>query len=503
MNHALSDQPSLTLAAVDLGSNSFRLEIAQCDHGQIVRREYLKETVRQGSGLDANHCLTREAMQRGWDCLWRFGQRLRGFSPAQVRAVATQTLREARNREVFLERAVQLLGFPIEVISGEEEARLIYRGVCSQLPSSHEQRLVIDIGGRSTELVMGSGHAVQAAHSYRIGSVSWSVRYFPDGFITPEALHMAHIAAAAVLDEVLDTFAVGGWQQVYASAGTANAVGEVLAANGITPGRITREGLQWLQAQLLRAGHVDRVRIAGLKEDRRPVIAGGLSVLQAVFDVLQLQELTVAQGALRMGVLHGMAQGLLPEGDDVQLASVQALMRRFRVDATQARHVRDVAQELWLQLFEKHDAPHCPAALQHAALLHEVGQCIDHDDFHRHGAYIVGHSPMAGLSWAERQEIANLILGHRGKLKKMQPWLEGAEPEMVAALLCLRLASVLCCARQNPDVQGVQLHQPSSKQLLLRAPEGWSQRCPLAARLLQDEAMAMEKIGLKLNLALG
>lgn len=503
MMHA-PDTP-ITLAAVDLGSNSFRLEIASCDHGQIVRQEYLKETVRQGSGLDAQHCLTPEAMQRGWDCLARFAQRLRGFAPEHVRAVATQTLREARNREVFLERAMQLLGFPIEVISGEEEAHLIYRGVCSQLPGGDEQRLVIDIGGRSTELVCGQGLAVQAAHSYRIGSVAWSMRYFADGHITETALRTAHIAAAAVLDEVLDTFTPGSWQRVYASAGTANAIGEVLAANAAVhaqePGIITRAGLEWLERELLRAGHADRVRLVGLKDDRRPVLAGGFAVLRSLFDVLKLDSMTVAQGALRLGVLHTMAEPILAGDDDVHAASIRAVMRRFRVDAAQAERVRDVAAELWLQLFGPAGHTQPPALLGWAAMVHEVGQRINHDDFHRHGAYILAHCALPGFTYAEQQDLANFVLGHRGKLKKMQPWMAASRDHAVQ-LLCLRLASILCSTRSQPDVQGIKLTLNAPTRLSLRTPSGWAARSPLVERLLKEEAQALERAGWQLDLDL-
>ena len=194
-------QNGTRLAAVDLGSNSFRLEIGRYEHGQISRTDYLKETVRQGAGLDANRNLTREAMERGWDCLARFGERLAGFQAKNVRAVATQTLREARNRDVFIQRAGELLGFPIDVISGPEEARLIYQGVARLLPQSAERRLVIDIGGRSSELILGQQYVASVTSSFRVGSVAWSMKYFPDGQFTPQAFQMAEIAAQAVMDE--------------------------------------------------------------------------------------------------------------------------------------------------------------------------------------------------------------------------------------------------------------------------------------------------------------
>ena len=291
------------LAAVDLGSNSFRLEIGKVDHGQFYRTEYLKETVRQGGGLDENRNLTAQAMQRGWDCLARFGERLAGFQPGEVRAVATQTLREARNRDEFLQTGMRLLGFPIDVISGREEARLIYQGVSQTLPQTSERRLVIDIGGRSTELILGQGAQAHTMESYRVGSVTWSMRYFADGQFSKRAFQMAEIAAEAVLDEALNLYAPHLWDVAYGSAGTVNAVVDVLAASGWPSGHVSQDGLDWLLDKLLTAQTAERLRIAGMREDRKAIIGGGLSVLRALFKLLGIQQLEQATGGLRHGVL--------------------------------------------------------------------------------------------------------------------------------------------------------------------------------------------------------
>ena len=279
-------QNGTLLAAVDLGSNSFRLEIGRFDHGQINRTEYLKETVRQGNGLDADRNLTQEAMQRGWDCLARFGERLAGFKKSQVRAVATQTLREARNREEFLARAHKILGFPIDVIPGREEARLIYQGVAHMLPQSDERRLVVDIGGRSTELIVGKGLDAHTMESYRVGSVAWSMKYFPDGQFSVRAFEMAEIAAKAVLEDALNAYRASNWDVAYGSSGTIGAVCDVLTASGWPPGLVTQSGLDWLVDRLVKAQSADRLKIEGMKDDRRAVIGGGVSVLRAVFSLL-------------------------------------------------------------------------------------------------------------------------------------------------------------------------------------------------------------------------
>ena len=485
---------AIPLAAVDLGSNSFRLEIGSFEHQQIQRVEYLKEAVRQGNGLDENRNLTPEAMERGWACLARFGERLRGFDPSRVRAVATQTLREARNREAFIQRGSELLGFPIEVIAGEEEARLIYRGVVSQLPVQDERRLVMDIGGRSTEFVLGHGIQAEALASYRLGSVAWSMRYFPDGVLTATAFADAELAARAVLDEALDTFRPGSWERAYASAGTANAVGEVLIANGRSKGVIDRAGLDWMLQQLLRAQHVDRIRLEGMREDRRPMLAGGVAIMRAAFDLLGLEHMEIAQGALRQGVLHDLADADIPTGD-MRTASVHALAHRFAVDSAHARHVADTAVHLWRELTQ-HQQPH-NHLMEWAALLHEVGLRINRSNYHRHSAYVLQNCGAKGFAQEELLHMALLVLGHRGKLKKVEELIEQAPGAM--EMLALRLAVLLCHARQAPSLQGLQLARRNAT-FTLRLPAGWAGQFPQSMHLLGEEVEAWSKSPWKLQL---
>ena len=476
------------LAAVDLGSNSFRLEIGRFEHGHIQRVEYRKETVRQGADLDADQQLSDQAMQRGWDCLARFAERLAGFTSDQVRAVATQTLREARNRDAFLQRGSAILGYPIEVVSGPEEARLIYQGVARLLPQSNERRLVVDIGGRSTELILGQQYQAQAVASFPVGSVGWSARYFADGAFTEQAFAAAEVAAKAVLDEALCSYPRTAWDVAYGSSGTVGAVGEILASAGQPAGRITRADLDWLQERLLRAQSADRVRMNGLKEDRRPVIGGGISVLRAVFDLLEIDALQVAQGALRQGALYSLVEREQPE-TDLRSATVQALMQRFAVDASQAERVRAVACTLFAQIDPKGDRP-AQRELQWASQLHEVGCRIAHRDHHRHGAYILEHSEAAGFALPEMQRLALLVLGHRGKLKKIEAALDGAATAL--PLLCMRLAVALCHARRDPDVQGLEI-QRNGQRLVLGCRAGWAASYPQSAHLLREEVVAWQK----------
>ena len=307
--------PAPLLATIDLGSNSFRLEISRCADGHTERLHYLKEIVRQGNGLDADGNLSLDALQRGWDCLARFAECLAGFPGILVRAIATQTLREAHNRDVFLQRGAALLGCPIELLSGAEEARLIYQGVALLLPASDERRLVLDIGGRSTELILGQHASAQATASFAVGSVAWSMRHFADGQLTAPAFASAVASAKAALQPAVTVYQRAAWDVAYGSSGTVTAASDLLNAVGRRCDRITRTDLDWLQAQLLSADSTDNsdrtdsVQAALHKENRRPVIGGGLSVLRAVCELLDIETLHVVKGALRQGVLGELVAG--------------------------------------------------------------------------------------------------------------------------------------------------------------------------------------------------
>ncbi len=486
------------MAAVDLGSNSFRLEIVRLDHGQFERTEYLKETIRQGSGLDDDRNLLPDAMQRGWDCLARFGERLAGFKKNQVRAVATQTLREARNRDDFLTRANAILGFPIDVISGREEARLIYLGVAKMLPQSNERRLVADIGGRSTELILGQGFEPRTVESYRVGSIAWSTRYFGDGQFTAKAFQMAEIAAKAVLDEALNAYRRDSWDMAYGSAGTIGAVGDVLAAGGWPAGSVSRDGLDWLLEKLLQAQSADRLRLAGMKEDRRPIIGGGVSILRALFDLLQIDTMQSAAGGLRHGLLCDLL-GVSTGDQDVRVTSVNRLATKFGVDAEHGQRVGKVAMALFAQVQptttspQGADAGRAARKLVWAAQLHEIGARIAHSDYHKHGAYILDNTDAMGFSQSELHRLSLLVLGHRGKLRKLE--VDFSDETLVLQLLALRLSMILCHARRDPDTTGLQLGaDPDQAQgFVLTCRTGWAQAYPQSAHLLREESLAWQK----------
>ena len=493
-------QTKSLFAAIDLGSNSFRLEIGQLESGHLRRVEYIKETVRQGNGLDAERKLSDEAMQRGWDCLARFAERIAGFKPSQVRAVATQTLREARNREVFLAKAKSILGYPIEVIAGREEARLIYMGVSHLLPQSPERRLVIDIGGRSTELILGQNALASTLESYRVGSVAWSMKYFPDGIWTSSAFKAAEIAAKAVLDEAQILYPRQSWDTCYGASGTVGAVADVLTLAGWPEGLITRSGLDWLKDKLLKAQKPESLKLEGIKEDRRPVIGGGLAVLRAVFDLLQIDEMHAAQGALRHGALYDLLDRESPH-DDVRTQMVSWLTQRFGSDLTQAERVSRTAQTLLSAMLGKASDDETPRHLRKlhwAAQLHEVGMRISHSDYHKHGAYILDNTDLPGFTIDELHRLSQLVLGHRGKLRKLDEPLQ--DPMFVQQLMALRMAVILCHARRDPDTSAFELNMDANRKMAkLKLSVAWAEQWPQSAHLLREECIAWFKTGWELK----
>jgi exopolyphosphatase / guanosine-5'-triphosphate,3'-diphosphate pyrophosphatase len=483
------------IAAVDLGSNSFRMEIGRYDHGSILRVDYLKETVRQGGGLDEQRNLSTDAMQRGWATLARFGERLAGFEAQQVRAVATQTLREARNRDQFLRKAEQLLGFPIEVISGREEARLIYQGVSQILEGAQEKRLVIDIGGRSTEVIVGKGVQPSAMESYRVGSVVWAERYFPNGRLDAAAFETAIVAAKAVLDEAVTHFSQD-WTAAYGSAGTIGAVADILHATGQAEGWIEASALAKLRMQLQSAGHIDQVSIATLKEDRRPVLGAGLSVLIAVFELLGISRMRAMDTGLRHGVLHDLV-GRDSATADIRSQSIERLARRFEVDALQAQRVKQAAVEFFADMLESvQDAPEQrqrhQRKLRWACELHEVGALISHSDIHKHSAYILENADVLGFSQNELHRLSLLVLGHKGKLRKLDADFE--DVRFVQQLISLRLAILLCHARIAPVRKGLRLHcDVNARCFNLLWTGNWAARFPQSMHLLQQEIVSWQK----------
>ncbi|WP_130430931.1 Ppx/GppA phosphatase family protein [Rivibacter subsaxonicus] len=490
------------LAAIDIGSNSFRLEIGQLARGRYKRIDYLKETVRLGAGLDADGRLTEAAQARGLTCLSRFADRLQGFGMQQVRAVATQTLREAGNRDAFLARAQDVLGYPIEVVSGREEARLIFAGVAHLQPSDRP-RLVIDIGGRSTEMILGQGRTPRVAESFHVGSVSLSMKYFADGRFTARGFRAAQVAAGAELEEGLQPFAPGQWVEAMGSSGTVGAVSQLLAANRITDGAITPQGLRWCIEHCIEVGHQDALALPGLKPERRAVLGGGLSILYTLAMQFGIDALQPARGALRQGVIFDLADRLdaiaHPEratSRDMRERSVQELQRRFGADLAQAERVQALALSLHASVrpgrrigASQPDEP--VRELGWAAALHEIGMAVSHHDHHRHSAYLVANVDAPGFSQSQQRRVAELVLGHRGDLRKL-PHL--ADETVAWQVLCLRLAALLAHARSDvPD--GIASLERSARGASLHIDTDWAAGHPRTMHLLGEELQTWARSG--------
>jgi len=497
------------VAAVDLGSNSFRMLVAQVvitpSGTQLRPIDTLRETVRLAAGLTDNKLLGNDAFQRGLTAIHRFGERIRGFEPTKVRAVATNTLRVAKNAPNFIHEAEVALGFPIEIIAGVEEARLIYIGAAHEVPAVQGNRLVVDIGGGSTELIIGKGYEPKLMESLYIGCVSHSLRFFPKGNIDAHAFKEAELAARREIQVISGAYLKTGWKQVIGSSGTARALAELIAENSfnghgdaLTMGRvngssglITRDGLKAMKRHLLKYEHVNHVELLGLKDDRRAVWPGGLAIMLAVFDELGIESMEVTDAALRVGVLYdllGRAQH-----DDMRFVTVEQFMQRYAVDREQAKRVGNQAVEFLAQLPKPNAESRADniALLQWAANLHEIGLSISHNGYHKHSAYIAGNADMPGFSKNDQARLAALLIGHAGKLGKLANNAGFYDWRM---LFCLRLAQVLCRGRSNIDLPKVKVSESNGAYVVCLSKE-WVKAHPLTEFSLQREAAEWERIG--------
>ena len=488
------------LAALDLGSNSFHIVVAQCVLGQLRVVDRLRETVRMAEGLNALGGLSPAVRERALGCLSRFGQRIADIPPRQVRAVATNSVRQLRDPDTFLKPAEAALGHGIDVISGREEARLVYLGVAhEQPPQPGMKRLVIDIGGGSTECIIGRGFEPIERESLQVGCIASSLRFFDGGKLNRKRWNAGLTEVSAQLQQFAATYRVLGWDEAIGTSGTHKAIGNICAALKLTKGAITAEGIAAIRERILQAGHIDDITLPSLSDDRRPIIAGGVLVLEALFATLGLERLQVSKAALREGVLYD----LLGRGgvDDPREVSVKALMQRYGVDQAQAARVETTA----LALFDAVAADWAlgsddSAMLSRAARLHEIGLAIAHSGYHNHGAYVLQHSDIAGFSQPGQRYLAALVRTHRRGVAKsafeMIPDRLLASARHSAALL--RLAALLHRARkdESPRVQA----RANGERLRLRIDRRWLQARPLLRSDLDSEVEDMLGLGIQLQI---
>ncbi|TXL65430.1 Ppx/GppA phosphatase family protein [Zeimonas arvi] len=476
------------LAAVDLGSNSFRLMIGRVAPGAdghvIEPLDNLKRTVRLAAGLRDDGMLDAESQTRGVEALARFGERLRSFAPQTVRAVATNTLRVAGNAGHFLATAEAALGFPIEVISGHEEARLIYLGAAHALPRDGRQRLVIDIGGGSTECIVGADFEPRVLDSAGAGCVALTRRFFADGEVTEERFGRAYAAARARFEELSHPFVARGWDYAVGTSGTAKALVQIARSEFGLP-LLDRDALSRIRAALVVAGHADRLSLQGLKPDRRPVLAGGLAVMTAAFDEFGIDSLDYCGGALRHGVLHDLVRR--SDGADLRTTTVAQMISRHGIDARQAGRVRDTALALFDQgaRSSQEELQARRKLLEWAALLAESGMSISHESFHKHSAYILTWADMPGFSRPEQNTLALLALAQVGGLRKLRGRIDDDLSWLM--VVALRVARILHRSREDEDLPTPALFF-KRRSLRLEMPRAWADRQPLGHASLAGEA---------------
>lgn len=488
------------IAAVDLGSNSFHMVVARHTHGQLTIIDRLRETVRLASGLDEHGRLTREVMDRALACLERFGQRLRDMNAESVRVVGTNTFRQARRKGAFLDRAREALGHPIEIIAGIEEARLIYLGVTHSSPSEPGNRLVVDIGGGSTELIIGEGRHTRQLESLYMGCVTMSKQFFDDGEINEKRMKRARMAARIELEPVVERYKATGWEQALGSSGTIRALADVARACGSTDGSITLAHLENAIEQALRAGHIDKLRLPGLDDDRRPVFAGGLAILTEVLHSLEIRSMRPADGALREGLLYDLLGRHTDE--DARARTVRAMAARYHVDVAQAERVEATALSLLrsLEAVWAIAEPLAEQVLGWAARLHEIGLDISHSHYHKHGAYLLENSDMPGFPREEQRLLATLVGAHRRKLNLqvledlVPPWHLKAE----LLIVLLRLAVLLNRGRSKAPLPEIKL-AARMRMLELKFPTRWLEDHPLTRTDLEQEMEWLKAAGFKLR----
>ncbi|OEY70870.1 guanosine-5'-triphosphate,3'-diphosphate pyrophosphatase [Rheinheimera salexigens] len=487
-------------AVIDLGSNSFHMLMVKVVAGSVQVIGRVKRKVRLAAGLNQQQILHLDAMTRGWECLALFAERLQDIPAENIRIVGTATLRLAKNADRFLQHAETIIGQKIQVISGEEEARIIYLGV-AHTSTNHRKRLVIDIGGASTEVIVGEGYTPALLVSLNMGCVTYLEQYFADHVLTAAHFNQAITAAELLIQDIVKPYRQHGWQLALGASGTVQAVQEILIAQG-TDEHITLARLELIMQQAIACQHISRLAITGLAQDRKLAFASGLAILIALFRQLNIKTMILSGGALREGVLYS----LLPQlhQNDVRNRTVQSLMVRYFIDQQQAQRVAEVAADLALQLepswdlkcFDGHNLLHS------SALIHEIGLLIEYKNHHHHGAYIITHTELPGFTRAQQQLLMALVHNHRADINDKII----ANQTMTSVLLAqrltriLRLAVILSMRRRDEVLPQVSISSDSEK-LLLTLPDSWLEQHPLMSAELEQEIQYQQLAGWHLTIS--
>jgi exopolyphosphatase/guanosine-5'-triphosphate,3'-diphosphate pyrophosphatase len=474
-------------AAIDLGSNSFHLVVAREEEHALTVIDRERDMVRLAAGLDSKGLLTPEASERALECLARFGQRLRGLEPENVRIVGTNALRKATNSREFIARAEQALGFSIEIISGVEEARLVYLGAAQTLQGDRGRRLVVDIGGGSTEIIVGDKSNPVYLKSLYMGCVSSSERFFPGGEYDQFRMRSAILSAQLELESSTLVLQSLGAEDFIGTSGTARAINNVLRENGWSETGITREGLDTLVKKIIKTGQLDKLKISGLSEERRPVFAGGVAVMTAIFNALEIEFMRISDGSLREGVLHDLIGRVLYE--DRRAITVLELMKRHHIDLDQGQRVRETTLALFKQIKREGLLKRERRLLGWAAQLHEIGLMIAHNQHHQHGGYVLANMDLPGFS---RQEQGALSIMVRLQRRKYLPELIEDSVYVRSDALglmtrLLRLAVLLNRGRMPTAMPPILLELEAPEIMILEISKNWLEDHPLTAADLDQE----------------
>jgi exopolyphosphatase/guanosine-5'-triphosphate,3'-diphosphate pyrophosphatase len=491
----LKYSPASHMVAIDLGSNSFHMIVAHWENGQIRLLDKLREAVQLGFGLQEDGSLSQESRERALSCLKRFGECLRGYPSRNVRIVGTKTLRSMKNSKDFLMQAQQLLGYPIEIISGDEEARLIYLGVAQGVAPVKGRRLVMDIGGGSTEIILGEGVKPLLKESLNMGCVAISKRFFSDAKVNQRNVARAMVACLQEVEPIKDDFLMQDWQEVLGASGSIKSIAKVCRQKGWSDGSITSDLLQQIIGYYLIAGNL-YAPFEGLSEERRNVFLGGVIVLNSLFDAFKLKEIQAVDWALREGLLFDMKGRM--ENRDVRQDSVDALSGRFHVNQEKSLAVEKTALQLLKQVagdwyLATEDAS---KLLSWSAKLYQVGLDIAHNDYHKHGAYIVQHVDLAGCSRSEQEHLSALVLAHRKRFPTKNFPMQNRD--LVHLAILLRLAVIFHRSRFR-DTNPVIKLQVMSNSLILKLSAKWIEKHPLTLADIESEKEYLREVGYQLE----
>jgi exopolyphosphatase/guanosine-5'-triphosphate,3'-diphosphate pyrophosphatase len=488
------------LAAVDLGSNSFHMVVARYTHGQLVILDRLREMVRLGAGLQPDGRLDKAVAARALACLERFGQRLRDMKPGSVRVAGTNVFRRARRADAFLERAREAIGHPIEIVSGIEEARLIYSGVAHTMPAGPGRRLVCDIGGGSTEIIIGEGLNPLELESLQMGCVRLSEEYFAEGRLSQKRMQRCRVAARQAIEPYQAAFRRRGWDEAVGSSGTVRAIGDSIRELDPDATDIGADGLERIIAMLCEVEHIRDLKLAALDDDRKLSFAGGVAILAEVFEQLGIERMKVADGAMREGLLYDLLGRYTDE--DARERTVRSMQERYHVDLAQAERVEGTVANFLGQVEQAWALadPEIELLLRWAARLHEIGLDVAHSGYHRHGAYLLANADMAGFPREEQKLLSIMVGSHRRKPaiedadELAPPW----DKRAPAMTLLLRLAVLLNRGRSSVALPPIQLAARSDS-LDMRFPPGWLEDHPLTGADLQSEIEHLKAVGFRLR----